>query len=100
MFQNDTHAQSVMEAAMAEVVAVSQATGTGLEGADIKAWYNTLRKLAPEGKTSMLQDVEAGRETEVEAFAGTVIRLGRETSTPVPVNQTLYWLLKARERRG
>ncbi|HTP59038.1 MAG TPA: ketopantoate reductase family protein [Spirochaetia bacterium] len=96
LFQKDTHAQSVMEAAMAEVVAVSRAAGTGLEDADIKAWYKTLRTLAPEGKTSMLQDVEAGRETEVEAFAGTIIRLGRETGTPVPVNQTLYWLLKAK----
>ena len=99
LFQDDVNAQSVMEAAMAEVVAVSQAVGTGLEDADIKAWYSTLRTLDPEGKTSMLQDVEAGRETEVEAFAGTMIQLGRETGTPVPVNQTLYWLLKARSPR-
>ena len=45
----------------------------------------------------MLQDVEAGRKTEVDAFGGTMIRLGRETGVPVPVNQTLYSLLKAME---
>jgi 2-dehydropantoate 2-reductase len=31
--------------------------------------------LAPEGKTSMLQDIEASRKTEVEYLAGTVCKL-------------------------
>ncbi len=96
-FQSNAEAQAVMEAAMAEVVAVSRAIGTGLEEADIKSWYRTLKALGPESKTSMLQDVEAGRKTEVDAFGGTMIRLGRETGVPVPVNQTLYSLLKAME---
>jgi 2-dehydropantoate 2-reductase len=97
VFQANPDAQAVMEAAMAEVVAVSKAVGTGLEDSDIAAWYKTLSRLAPDGKTSMLQDVEAGRRTEVDAFAGTVIRLGLKTGIPVPVNQTLYGLLKATE---
>ena len=101
MFQTNPEAQAVMEAAMAEVVAVSKAKGTGLNDSDIKAWYRTLQGLGPESKTSMLQDVEAGRKTEVDAFAGTMIRLGQETGIPVPVNQTLYRLLKALEgKRG
>jgi 2-dehydropantoate 2-reductase len=100
VFQANPDAQAVMEAAMAEVVAVSKAVGTGLQDSDIAAWYTTLSKLGPDGKTSMLQDVEAGRRTEVDAFAGTVIRLGRETGVPVPVNQTLHGLLKAMEPRG
>jgi 2-dehydropantoate 2-reductase len=99
-FQGNAEAQAVMEAAMAEVVALSRRLGTGLEDSDIKAWYRTLRALGPESKTSMLQDVEAGRKTEVDAFAGTMIRLGRETGIPVPVNQTLYSLLKAMEDKG
>jgi len=35
-------------------------------------------------KTSMLQDVEAGRPIELEALVGSVIELGRITSTPTP----------------
>lgn len=99
VFQTNTHARSVMEAAMAEVVAVSRAIGTGLEDADIESWYKTLLTLGPDSKTSMLQDVEAGRKTEVEAFAGTMIRLGRKAGIPVPVNQTLYRLLRAMEKQ-
>jgi 2-dehydropantoate 2-reductase len=99
VFQTDPDAQAVMEAAMAEVVALSKEVGTGLQDSDIAAWYKTLSRLGPGGKTSMLQDVEAGRRTEVDAFAGAVIRMGREAGVSVPVNQTLYGLLKAMEQR-
>ena len=37
--------------------------------------------MSPKGKTSMLQDVEAGRKTEVEYLAGKVCELGGNVST-------------------
>ena len=86
---------------MAEVVAVSKAKGTGLKDSDIKAWYQTLQGLGPESKTSMLQDVEAGRKTEVHAFPGRCPTGQGERGPPFTVNETLYGLLKAMEaRRG
>jgi 2-dehydropantoate 2-reductase len=45
-------------------------------------------------KTSMLQDVEAGRETEIEALVGAVIELARLTGTPVPSLQALHACVK------
>lgn len=96
-FQTNPDAKAVMEAAMAEVVALSQAMKTGLEESDIVAWYETLMGFGPDNKTSMLQDVEARRLTEVEAFAGTVIRLCRAAGVSAPVNTTLYNLIKAIE---
>jgi 2-dehydropantoate 2-reductase len=83
---------------MRETVALSKSLGTGLRDADVVAWYDTLMKLAADGKTSMLQDVEAGRKTEVEAFAGTVIDLGEAAGIAVPVNRTLFNLIRAIER--
>ncbi len=41
-------------------------------------------------KTSMLQDIEAGRTTELEALVGAVIELGRLTETPVPHIEAVY----------
>jgi 2-dehydropantoate 2-reductase len=41
-------------------------------------------------KTSMLQDVEAGRPLELEALVGAVLELGRITSTPTPYLEALY----------
>ncbi len=41
-------------------------------------------------KTSMLQDVEAGRALELEALVGSVVELGRITDTPTPVIAAIY----------
>lgn len=45
-------------------------------------------------KTSMLQDVEAGRAPEIEALVGSVAELGRLTQTPTPHIDTVYALVK------
>lgn len=43
-------------------------------------------------KTSMLQDVEAGRALELEALVGSVVELGRITQTPTPTIEAVYAL--------
>jgi 2-dehydropantoate 2-reductase len=45
-------------------------------------------------KTSMLQDVEAGRETEIEALVGAVIEMARLVDKPTPRLETVYALVK------
>ncbi len=45
-------------------------------------------------KTSMLQDVEAGRDLEIDALLGAVVELGRLTETPTPHLDTVYSLTK------
>ena len=45
-------------------------------------------------KTSMLQDIEAGRDPEIDALVGSVIELGKLTDTPTPRMDTVYALVK------
>ncbi len=45
-------------------------------------------------KTSMLQDVEAGRAPEIDALVGSVIEMARLTDTPTPHIDTVYALVK------
>ena len=45
-------------------------------------------------KTSMLQDLEAGRSLEVDALLGSVIELGKITETPTPCLNTVFALTK------
>ena len=45
-------------------------------------------------KTSMLQDMEAGRAVEIDALVGSVVELGRLTDTPTPHIDTVYTLVK------
>ena len=45
-------------------------------------------------KTSMLQDIEAGRGPEIDALVGSVIELGKLTQTPTPHIDTVYALVR------
>ena len=45
-------------------------------------------------KTSMLQDIEAGREPEIDALVGAVIELGRLTGVPTPHIDAVHALVK------
>ena len=91
-------AAELLEGAMREVIAIAAAEGIALGDADIGEIYRTLDTLADGGKTSMHQDVEAGRKTEVELFSGTMLELGRKHGIPVPVNATLWRMLRAIEK--
>ena len=44
-------------------------------------------------KSSMLQDVEAGRELEIDPLIGSFVELGRVTATPVPATEMLHALV-------
>ncbi|MBX2882330.1 MAG: ketopantoate reductase family protein [Granulosicoccus sp.] len=97
VFQKSKYAQELKESLMREVVALAEAKGVNLTLTDIKDWYAILNKIGPDGKTSMLQDIEAGRKTEVDIFAGSVIRLGKELGIPTPVNTAVYQIIKVLE---
>ncbi len=100
IFQTSPHAQAIMESAMREVIAVADAEQVNLSEQDITNWYEFLHTLHPNGKTSMLQDVEAGRITEVDIFAGKMVELGKQHTIPTPVNETLLHAIKVIERRA
>ncbi|MFL7810593.1 MAG: ketopantoate reductase family protein, partial [Anaerolineae bacterium] len=99
-FQISPEAQALMETLMREVIVLAEAEGVDLGEQDIRAWYDFMNGLSPEGKTSMLQDVEAGRKTEVEMFAGKVVELGAVHGIATPVNETLLHIIHVLEEQA
>jgi 2-dehydropantoate 2-reductase len=97
VFQTSQEARALMEALMHEVIALAQAEGVNLTEQDVDDWYPVLQTLSPEGKTSMLQDIEAGRKTEIEMFAGKVVELGHKHGISTPVNETMLRLVHLME---
>jgi 2-dehydropantoate 2-reductase len=93
-------AQALMEGLMREVIALAQAAGVDLSEDDLANWYKVLQTMAPKGKTSMLQDIEAGRKTEVEIFGGKVVELGRQHGIPTPINEVFTRILRVIEWRA
>lgn len=94
---NPGEANRTMIAAMREVIAVGQAEGVILSEKDLNEYIGILKTLSPNGMPSMRQDGVAHRYSEVEMFAGTVIRLARKHGIYVPANEFLYDRVKEME---
>lgn len=80
---------------MKEVQQIAKAEGVKNTDIMIDETIAHLHTMIPDGKTSMLQDVEAGRKTEVDMFAGTVIELGLKHNIQTPYNQIIKEILDA-----
>ena len=100
VFRTSSEARALMRSLMAEVIALAPEAGVDLTEKDIDEWEGILATLSPTGKTSMLQDIEARRKTEVEIFAGEVVSLGKRHGVPTPVNQTVLRILRVMEGKG
>lgn len=88
---------SLMTDAMKELIAVAKAEGIGLDESDIKTASLAIDKLNPASRTSMCQDMLAGRKTEIDMFAPVVIALGKKHGIPTPVNDIFYRQIRAIE---
>ena len=98
LMQRSQEARSLMRSAMEEAAAAARAAAGGELGeAEIGEIFRTMDMLSPNGKTSMLQDVDARRVTEVDAFAETVASIAREHGFAAPVNELYLRLIRARE---
>ena len=92
--QQNPDALRLARTLMDEAAAVGVALGIA-GAADVPAWAEgVILGGAPENRTSMLQDVEAGRAPEIDLFAETVCRLGRQCGVPTPANEMVIRLLK------
>jgi 2-dehydropantoate 2-reductase len=100
VFQASADARALMRSLMTEVVTLAEKSGIDLKEKDIDEWDRILAGLSPAGKTSMLQDVEAGRKTEVEIFAGKVVSLAAAYGLTAPVNQTVQRIIAVIETRS
>ncbi len=94
------HAHRLLYAVGGELLQLAKATGIRLTDQALVNLFRLLASLPPEGKTSMLQDLEAGRRTEVEALAGEAIRLGREYGVGTPSSLLLFHMLRFLEQRN
>ena len=74
---------------MKEVQAIAKAKGIKNTETMIPKAQLALKTMNAEGMTSMLQDVLAKRKTEVEMFAGTMIKLGKKYNISVPYNKLM-----------
>lgn len=54
----------------------------------------------PATRYSTLQDLDAGRHTEIDMFSGALMRMGQELGIPTPYNEYTYHMIKALEEKN
>jgi 2-dehydropantoate 2-reductase len=79
----------------AEVARVATATGVAMSEDEARRWWRDMAQLTGANRSSMLQDVQAGRATEVDAICGAVFREGERRGVAAPLNQAMTVLVGA-----
>jgi len=82
-----------------ECVAVARASGVALPEEDFVQMVWRFAESFPGVYSSTAQDLERGKQTEIDALNGLVVRRGVELGVPTPVNQALTSLVRLREAR-
>lgn len=76
--------------ALAKGINMSKIAGTSGRGSAVPA----------SARYSTLQDLDAGRHTEIDMFSGTLMRMGEELGIPTPYNEYTYHMIKALEEKN
>ncbi|XOF32713.1 MAG: ketopantoate reductase family protein [Candidatus Electrothrix sp. YB6] len=96
--------RKIMNEVIHEVFSIMKAVGYSTHWPDaaeyLEAFYGKIVPLAAEHASSTLQDIRAGKKTEIDALNGAVLRLGRENGIAVPCNEMLYNMIRFMERSG
>jgi 2-dehydropantoate 2-reductase len=93
-------ARIMMKRLAEEAARVAEAHGIELPFNDPEKVVEEAAKRSADNRSSMLQDLLRGSETEVEAINGVIVRLGEKYHLPVDFNRALWLLVKAISVRG
>ena len=97
--RNVPETRSAIRDAIAEALAVGEASGAPLEPDSLEWSMNALDNFPATGMASLAKDFAEGQPVELEGLTGTVIRMGRQFGVPTPINDALYAVLKPRANR-
>ena len=103
-FVSYPHAKELIIRMARECVDVTRAMGITLDNPEdpVKPLLATIQKFHDSGtkpKSSMLQDLERGRKTEIDAINGSIVREGKRLGIPTPVNEVMVMLVKVLEEK-
>jgi 2-dehydropantoate 2-reductase len=85
---------------MREIEAVARGFGVVLPIGVVERTLAVLDAVTPSGTSSLQRDIAAGKRSELDAWTGAVVRLGRRAGVPTPLHDVLYAALLPQERRA
>lgn len=90
-----SQARALLQSAVREAASVAIAQGIRLPYPDPVIATETIARRTASNYSSMLQDVQRGSQTEIDAICGAIVQAGERTGVPTPIIRTLWQLVKS-----
>ena len=97
-YRDSVHMKAISDGLKGELEAIAQAKGIDLSKTEASSGRGSA--VPPSARYSTLQDLDAGRHTEIDMFSGALIRMGKELGIPTPYNEYTYHMIKALEEKN
>ena len=91
--------RALMRGLLAELVAVARPQGIAIDEEERWQAIGGVLDRAVGGRASMLQDVEAGRQTEIDVINGAIVAAGDRLGIDTPLNDSMVWMVKSLQAR-
>jgi 2-dehydropantoate 2-reductase len=89
--------ENLLEDTCMECVEVAKSDGVDLSDCDAIEKTKNVARLTAQNRSSMLQDIERGRKTEIDSINGRIVEIGKKHGIETPINSTLVSLIKGME---
>lgn len=97
-YRDSEHMEAIRSGLRNELEAIAAAKGIDMSKVDASTVHGS--PAAASARFSTLQDLEAGRHTEIDMFSGALMRMGHELGIPTPYNDYTYHMIKALEEKN
>ena len=97
-YRDSEHMKVIQNGLKKELEAIAEAKGIDISKADRMSGRGSA--VPPKARYSTLQDLDAGRHTEIDMFSGALMRMGKELGIPTPYNEYTYHMIKALEEKN
>lgn len=97
-YRDSVHMKAISDGLKGELEAIAHAKGIDLSKTEASSGRGSA--VPPSARYSTLQDLDAGRHTEIDMFSGALIRMGKELGIPTPYNEYTYHMIKALEEKN
>lgn len=92
--------RDLIESAIREIVSVGQAAGVAIQDEVIPKSMSFVDSLPAGGSASLQRDLAAGRPSELDAWNGAVVRIGRQVGVETPIHSFIHASLVLQEERA
>ena len=97
-YRDSVHMKAISDGLKYELESIAAAKGIDMSKSDESSGRGSA--VPPSARYSTLQDLDAGRHTEIDMFSGALIKMGKELGIPTPYNEYTYHMIKAMEEKN